>query len=496
MHEGGCVSFRRLVVGFTFLAIFAMAVRVSIDTDTWWHLRAGSLIVEEGKILLTDPFSFTRFGQSWKYPGWLAQGLLYKVYEILGFAGLNILTAVFVIIAFVFIWRVLEGPVLFRSAVMLLTGTVAGVYWSARPQIISFALAGVFLWVLHEFVRDRRAILWILPPLMVLWANVHGGFAIGFMFIIGYLLGEIIDVVVEVMRRKLSISEAWQKKRSKFIGLVGVGLACAVAVCLNPHGPETLLYPFKTIAVGVLRDHIQEWQTPNFHHIEVQPFLWMVMLILISMALSRLRVYGVELIMVVGFTYLSLLAGRNIALFAMVGAPVLARHGAAALEPFLQGRDKGRQVPENLARVLNVVLFLLLTIAVIAKMVAPLDQQVIREAIAEQVPVDAISNIKERQPPGPLFNAYNWGGYILWELYPQYQTFVDGRTDLFDDEILRQYLKVWTAAPGWEQVLDDWDIQTVLIENGAPLARELQHIGWEKMYEDEMAIVYSLNPMP
>jgi hypothetical protein len=490
------VSFRRLVVGFTFLAIFAMATRVSIDTDTWWHLRAGSLILSEGQILRSDPFSHTRFGQPWEYPGWIAQVLIYKVYDILGFPGLNLLTTVFVVITFIFIWRTLEGPALLRSAILLLSGTAAGVYWSARPQIISFTLAGVFLWVLHEFVRGRRTILWILPPLMVIWANIHGGFAIGFMFIIGFLLGEIIDTSVEVINRLESLPEVWKRKRNSILSLVGVGLACAVAVSLNPHGPETLLYPFKTISVGVLRDHIQEWQTPNFHQGEVQPFLWMLMLILISMALSRQRVYGVELIMVVGFAYLSLLAGRNIALFAIVGAPVLARHGAAALEPFLKRREKGRQVPENLARVLNVVLFLLMLIAALAKIAAPLDQQVIEEAIAEQIPVEAIAELSEHPSPGPLFNSYNWGGYILWALYPQYQTFVDGRTDLFDDEILNQYITVWTAAPGWEQVLDDWDIQIVLIEKDSPLTRELELDGWEDMYADEKAIIMTKNPLP
>lgn len=490
------MSFRRLVVGFTFLAIFAMATRVSIDTDTWWHLRAGSLIVEEGQILRSDPFSHTRFGQSWEYPGWLAQVLIYKVYDTLKLPGLNLMTAVFVVITFIFVWRTLEGPVLLRSAVLLLSGTAAGVYWSARPQIISFTLAGVFLWVLHDFVRGRRTVLWILPALMAFWVNIHGGFAIGFMLIMGFLLGEIIDLSVEVINRIESFPEAWKRKRKSILSLIGVGLACAVGVCLNPHGPAMLLYPFKTVSVGVLRDYIQEWQSPNFHHGEVQPFLWMLMLILVSMALSKKRVYGVELIMVVGFAYLSLLAGRNIALFAIVGAPVLARHGAAALEPFLTRREKGRQVPENLARILNIVIFLLMTVAAIAKIAAPLDQEVIEEAIAEQYPVDAIAELSDHPSPGPLFNSYNWGAYILWALYPQYQTFVDGRTDLFDDEILNQYITAWTAKPGWEQVLDDWDIQIVLIEKDSPLTRELVFVGWEEMYADEKAIILTKSSLP
>ncbi|MEJ2564015.1 MAG: hypothetical protein P8Z42_15240 [Anaerolineales bacterium] len=82
------MSFRRLVLCFTFLAIFTMAVRISIDSDTWWHLAAGKVIVETGEIIREDPFSLTRQGQPWNYPGWLAQIILYGTYEWLGYQGL------------------------------------------------------------------------------------------------------------------------------------------------------------------------------------------------------------------------------------------------------------------------------------------------------------------------------------------------------------------------------------------------------------------------
>ena len=99
------MSFKRLVLFFTFLAIFTMALRISIDSDTWWHLRAGAEIVERRAVITEDPFSITRYQESWRYPGWLAQLVLFEAYQGMGFAGLNIITALMVTIAFMWIWR-------------------------------------------------------------------------------------------------------------------------------------------------------------------------------------------------------------------------------------------------------------------------------------------------------------------------------------------------------------------------------------------------------
>ena len=81
-----------------------MAVRVSIDTDTWWHLAAGKYIVESGEIIREDPFSLTRQGQSWVYPGWLSQVILFQTFDYLGYQGLILLTALFVVLTFACIW--------------------------------------------------------------------------------------------------------------------------------------------------------------------------------------------------------------------------------------------------------------------------------------------------------------------------------------------------------------------------------------------------------
>ncbi len=466
-----------------------MAVRVSIDSDTWWHLAAGKVIVETGEIIREDPFSLTRQGQSWNYPGWLAQVVLYGSYEWLGYQGLILLTALFVVLAFVFIWPLLDGPPLMRASTMLLAASVSAVYWSARPQIMSFVLAGAFLLLLSKVRDGNRRLALLLPPLMALWTNLHGGFAIGFIFIIGFLAGGIMEALREVVRNGVSIKTAWLQQRGSLLLWTGIGFACALAVVFNPHGAQMLLYPFKTVSVGALQDFIQEWQSPNFHHIETQPFLWMLLLLLASLAFSKKEVSWVSLILVIGFTYLSLVAARNIAIFALVAAPFLCKHGYAAIQPLIQRRKQDKQVPENIARILNLVILMLMLLAAGVKIMLPLDQESIQEAISEHTPVDAVRAIRENELYGNLFNSYNWGGYVIWVLYPDGLSFVDGRTDLFNDEILEDYITAWRADPGWQKIFADWKIQVALLENGSPLAKVLILSGWETAYADESAVV-------
>jgi hypothetical protein len=483
------VSFRRLVLCFTFLAIFTMAVRISIDSDTWWHLAAGKVIVETGEIIREDPFSLTRQGQSWNYPGWLAQIVLYGFYEWLGYQGLILLTALFVVMAFAFIWPLLQGPPLMRASTMLLAASVSAVYWSARPQIMSFALAGAFFLLLSKVRQGNRRLAFLLPVLMALWTNLHGGFAIGFIFIFSFLLGEAMEAVDEVVRKGVSFKAAWLQHRDSFLLWTGSGLACVVAVIFNPNGAQMLLYPFKTVSVGALQDFIQEWQSPNFHHLETQPFLWMILLLLASLAFSKKDVSWVSLILVIGFTYLSLVAARNIALFALVAAPFLCEHGYAAIQPFIQHRKQGRQVPERIARLLNLIILALMLLAAGVKIMLPLNQESIQDAISEHNPVLAVGAIRDEELYGNLFNSYNWGGYVIWALYPDWLSFVDGRTDLFDDEILEDYITAWRADPGWQEILADWKIEVTLLERESPLAKVLVLSGWEIRYEDDDAVV-------
>jgi hypothetical protein len=90
-----------------------------------------------------------------------------------------------------------------------------------------------------------------------------------------------------------------------------------------------------------------------------------------------------------------------------------------------------------------------------------------------------------------MFNSYNWGGYLMFAA-PQYPVFVDGRTDLYGDELLTTYLRTATAGENWRETLDEYAIRLVVVEKGSGLDRNLRdEVGWSLDYEDELAVIYT-----
>jgi hypothetical protein len=484
------MTFRRLVVSIALLAVFTMAVRVSADTDTWWHLGAGRWMVENRQILTADPFSLTRAGQPWTNPSWLAQLLLYGTYRFAGLPGLNVLTALMVTLAFACIWPLMDGPGLLRAFVLVAAATVSGVYWSARPQILSFALAGACLLLLEKGRTDRRW--WMaLPLLLALWANIHGGFIIGLLLIGIYLGGELIEAATDRLAGGVAWGTIWTQRKSVLLTLLALLLVSAACVSLNPYGPRLLGYPVQTLSIGTLQTAIDEWQSPDFHRQDTLPFLGFLLGTMLLIAVSPKRKTGREVLLFAALAGMALVARRNIALFALCLAPAMARHAWAVLGS-LTGTKRtfdSRPVRSGAARLVNLGLLGILAVAAAAKMIEPLSAQRNAQAVRDQQPVGAIQYLKGTRPDGPLFNSYTWGGYLIWDVWPEYLTYVDGRTDLFDDQVLSDYLAVWNGEEGWEEILGTSGVRLALIEPHAPVVGEMKAAGWRLLYSDQQAVL-------
>lgn len=489
---------RRLVVWIAFLAIFAMAIQVSVDTDTWWHLRAGQWIVEHQQVPQVDPFSYTRAGAPWQYPGWLVEAPMYWIYRLAGPGGLNLWTAVMVTLAFAFVWLSLSGGPFLRAFALVGAAVVSAIYWAARPYLVTFLLAAVFLWVLEDFRWRRGNRLWLLPPLMVVWANSHGGFAAGFLLWGVYAAGEVLGPGLEWLAG-LRGKDAGGGPRpaapsARLAWLAGIGLLMVLAVGLNPSGPVMLLYPLKTVEIDALRSYIQEWQPPDFRSLRVQPFAWMLLLTLGAVGASRRRLALTDFLLLAGFAYLGLLAVRNIALFALVAPLILTRHAAAVqerLERVFRRHPQPRApaLPGRSFYALNYALLAVLILAVLFKTLTVLPAQANQREFQKNLPVQAVEFLRKNQPPGRLFNSYNWGGYLLFEL-PQYPVFVDGRTDLYDDELVAEWLQVMRADGGWPAVLDRWGVRLILVEPETAVVGQLAEHGWRLLYQDNVAVLY------
>jgi len=491
---------RRLLIAILFGAIFTMAVRVPTDTDTWWHLRSGEYILRTHSIPRHDVFSHTVAGKPWIDHGWLAQIAIYLLYTAFGYAGLGLALAAVVTLAFVFVFLQSEENLYLRAFITVLAAITSAVVWIARPQIVSFLFTAVFSYILYLYKQRGRNYLFLIPLLIVLWVNIHGAFITGFILLGCYVIGE-------VLNNLLGHKDDRVLNYGEIASLIKASLIALVVLVINPNTYQMYLYPFKTVGIGALRDYIQEWASPDFHQFHLHPFIWMVLLTLAAVGLARRRIDFTDLVLTSFFCYMSLWAGRNIALFALVAAPVLMRYGAAAIRTLweaIQTGDVEQGMLSQLGRKqiapgpwltgLNwLILILLLSLSAI-KVYQPLSPEVNLAVQKEYLPVEAVRFIRANNLPGPMFNSYNWGGYLIWHLYPDYPVFIDGRTDLYDDQFIREYLKVPWIRPGWREVLDRYGVSFILIESDSVLAAFLaEDDEWQSVHADTIATVFLRN---
>ncbi len=469
---------RRLALTVAYALIFAIAIRSPSDPDTWWHLRSAKQTIATG-IIREDGFSQTRAGERWLNHSWGGQLVMLAAWRLGGAPGLALLTAALATMGMAIVGRMMaetNANAHLRAYTLALGALTATIFWSARPQMFSFVLSAITLLLLR---RGGRA-LWLLPPLFAIWANLHAGFAIGLLWLALDALGAGWDIFTQ---RALGNRRRWRQWPFLLV-------ACALALCLNPYGPELLLVPIRTLSLSELRAAIVEWQTPDLHLPATWPFLLMLALSWLALGLSRRRPRSDEAILIALTTVMALWAGRNIALFAIVAAPTLAAQLAALPLP-----PRWRlPVPPRMTRkrgLAHAGLLLALCMGVAAYAADRLSPARVAAIHAAQFPVAVVAYLRETSPSGPLFHAYEWGGYLLWEL-PEYPSFIDGRTLLFGDELLAAYRR---AASGvdWAEPFAEYDIRLALIPRGSGLDRALRRLplAWELLFLDETAALYS-----
>jgi len=485
---------RRLVIVVTFIAIFAMAVRTPIDPDGWWHLATGRWIVQEGRIPHQDPFSHTMAGQPWVDNGWLPQIALYLAYRLLGMAGVGLLVALQATLALAFLWPQMRGGVFPRAFLLVFAATVSSPVWTPRPQMTTYLFTALLTFLLHRYrVQEDRRALYPIPLLFVLWVNAHAGYVLGLLLLGLSFLGEVLE-------------RLWKERGQLTVRLwrpwLLTSLAALLVVPLNPYGPRMWSYPFYNAGQRFARQYIAEWASPDFHQLHNQPLIWMVLLILAVLGLSRRPPPLADLLNLLAFTYLTFQSQRAMGLFALVATPLLSAslsqlRGWSDERKGLQRSGALTDTPGTVQRwrgqgALNVGIVIVLLLAALTKAYVALSPETLAQAEREQgFPADALAWLRQERPSAPLFNPYNWGGYLIWHLYPDYRVFVDGRADLYGDDFLFQYAQVALAKPGWEAILDRYGVQTALVEAKSPLVGAMAASpAWEPLYEDGRALVF------
>nr|MBC7243930.1 hypothetical protein [Chloroflexota bacterium] len=476
--------------------------------DFWWHLKAGEVIFTSRQIPRVDLFSFTHAGQPFIYQNWLGEVLYYLAYRVGDFPLLITLNAILLLVAFLPILRLsLEASTKPRIASLgsLVAASVLGWYSNIRPQVYSFVLFALFYWILWGYRERRRDFLWALPLLMLLWVNLHGAFVLG----IG-LMGMIL--AVEALRRALCASSADTLALSALARLALI-LALTVLACLvNPEGYRVFAYVRQLQVDPASQQLVTEWQVPSIKELSgILCFFGPFFLTLLVFFYSRSRLNLTELVLFLAFALFGLTAIRNGIWFALIVAPMLARHLAAIEIPVPQGRThlpsrleallqrlKKRRVGKREAKWLNWAILACLisfTVLLLPWVRMQLRVERLRSELVEQgTPIGAMNYIAKHHLAGNIFHPQKYGDYLIWRLWPQQRSFIDGRVHLYPFSFVRDYILTF-HDDHWEERLAKYGIQYLLL----PKEEETQSMiegardseRWTLLYEDDISVLFA-----
>jgi MFS family permease len=470
------LSRHSLPAAVVLVLIAALSFVRRTDPDYWWHLRAGRDILATGSLPRVDLYSHTMAGQPWVAHSWLWEVVLALVADTAGYAGVSALLAGLLLASFGLLYRLLRarGLVEWAAAALVLLGALMSVQTlTARPHAVTYLGVITTLWLLEWWRRGQARRLWWMLPLLALWANVHGGYAIGLAVLGLALAGEWLEARL-----------AGRPARLRTLAAVLAG--GLVAASLNPQGPAIHLFAAGFLSrESAMQRYIQEWASPDFHDWPGMAFA--VGLVLLALTgLRPARIGWPAALVALAFAWLGLQSVRHVPLFALGGLPALAA-GLAAWPP-LAARPRPPE-PPAFAAVNWLAVAIIAAGAATVLLSQPL-AQVGREPLEEWYPQAARAYLERARPAGPLFNYDGWGGYLIARA-PDYPVYIDGRTDLYGVALAEEYRRTVRLEPGWRETLDRRGIRLVLVRREQALASALRDDpGWRLVLEGEVEALF------
>jgi hypothetical protein len=472
-----------------FLTIFCGALLVgprmlNIDSDLGRHLVIGEYILDQHEIPTTDILSHTKNGESRPPYEWLSQIFFTTAYRFLGLDGVVLLTSLVIASALTFIYaeatRRCRLPVtaLFLAILAAATGSI---HWLPRPHVFTFLLLAIWLERV-EWLRNAEKIpLWQFPILMLLWANMHGGFIFGLLAWAAYFAGWTVE---RWLKRDSATTEVGKK-------LLLIGGLSLIASCVTPSGWGNWQALFGNSSAYILSQTV-ETMPPNFHQTGMLPFWVLLIFSFLIILLNKLRLPASHLFLLTGFAGLSLLMARNIPLFAIAAMPILAlsAHNLLnRLQAWIKIESRFNEIDQSLRGFTWAVAGVLAAVILFSRYHAQAGLS-LNQFNTRVFPVAAADWLEQNPQAGNMFNEFNWGGYLLHRLWPSQLVFMDSQTDFYGESLTRDYSKIIHAESGWKTKLEKYKIDWVIVPGDSPLAQALEiELHWRILYRDQTSVI-------
>lgn len=437
------------LLGLLIIGLFVCGAMAVWQDDSFWHLRCGQLIWQERSVPREDSFSFALPPHTdWPNHEWLAQVLLYGLYRRGGLPLASLAVGGVLAVTGVVLVRAMAGSMERRFLLLLVVLPWIVAALSVRPQVLTLLAMSLQLLLL---TRGRH---WLLPPLFLVWANVHGGVALGGLLMCGWAAGTL-----------------WFDRRQA-LKVIGVTAACGAATLLTPMGWRGLLFPLHSVS-RLKTLNLDEWMAPGFSDWQ-HLYFWLLLAAFLALAAirwPRLATPRPRTLVLAGglFGAMAVLSARNIPNFLLVAA-VAAAHAFP-----MPAQDRRRPTTYRKHLWVLGVFGAAGAAAIVAAYRLPWQR-------LNWQPMPAAVVAALRACPDPVFNTYNTGGYLLW-FTPERKVFCDSRQDPYPLDLLQQTIRAQQTSD-YRELFDRHGFRAAILEPHWPLGRRLREDGWRETCRD------------
>ena len=453
--------------------VYAMNI-FFVDPDVWWHIKVGQDILRSHRWPTTDPYSFTAAHTPWIAYEWLGEVVLASVAKVGGIAALCALLMVVTSAAMLglyYLATLRAGNCKAGFIPLFLMGPLVFLSFTLRPQMFGYLFLVMLLIALEWFRKGVSWPLWTLPALFVVWVNTHGSFIVGIGVIAAYLC-----CGLRSFRLGNVEASAWSAKQRMQLELALLGSLAVLP--MTPYGTRVAVYPFDMMFNQPINvANIIEWRPMPFDVEFGKLFLGMVVLAVVLQILFRFTWRLEELLLAMGGTVMACIHARMLLVFVPFFVAIFASMMARFVPRYERAKDR---------YLVNAVLMAGAAAAMIHYYPS---REFLQGKINADFPVGAVAYLDAHNVPGPMYNTYYFGGYLLGT---GRKVFIDGRGDLYERTGVMS--DVFTAAQIKSaplRILDHYQIASCLLIKDEPLAVALAASPkWRRIYVDGTAAIF------
>jgi hypothetical protein len=487
-------SLLRYAPGLVALIIVIADSGQTTDTDLWGHIRFGQAVLAQHHLILRDPYSYTAFGALWHNHEWLTEVKMAAAWNAFGVVGLKLwkfASVAATILLLVTGLRETRASPTAQLNTLTLAALATMPQMQFRPQLFTFMLFAATLALLARHNYRGSAPLWLILPMMALWANLHGGFIMG-IAALGLYAGAIAV-------RDLAAGAGLRRA----LRLGALTIAAIAATLVTPYGFETWGPVFHALRDPMTRVAVTDWQPLAFammrqwqaSHAGVVYMLSAVAMMVAFVATAALIPRGDDFpLMVIAavMCVAAFVAVRNLPLAMIACALPVARHSSLLFARLRERAEtasgtKFEPSPERSATSPWLGFGVAAALALYSGIFGP------RLRMDKPYPSGAVAFMQAHDLHGNILDDFDWGEYLIWHTAPASRVFIDGRYDtVYSFALIHRYIDFYFDRPGAQSLLTAYPHDFVLI----PPASGAYHLmsgqaGWKLIYHDSDSALFA-----